>query len=482
MNNILKINFLKARRLTSLLGLSLDGSRLDGVVLRRTNGSLQVQHTFSATLSLDPLVAAPELVGREIRNHLEAAGVRERHCLVGLPLKWVLAANVELPPLPEADAASLLQLEAEKGFHSDLTTLQLADSRCALAGDKKLVTLAGVSKTQIEPLIKVLAAAKLKPVSFSLGLTALQLPGEDGVLALAIGESNVGLQITAKGGIAALRSFEGAVENEGAHRQLQAGLISREARITLGQLPTELSAAVKRIRIFGPRELARQLADEMELNFETLGMTTEVVEKFAPDEFGVEIPPNTPVSAAFCLAARRLAGQPQPFEFLPPTLTVLEQFAQKYASGKYRSAGLTAAAVVALVLLLFLYQEFQLVRLRSQQSSMANKVSELTAIEGNIQQYQPWYDTTFNVLSILKQLTMAFPETGTVTLKTIEIHDGNMVVCTGTASDNPTWLQTLGRLQAAEGLNNVTVENIRGKSPLEVTFDFQWGNGVGGAQ
>lgn len=169
MNNILKINFLKARRLTSLLGLSLDGSRLDGVVLRRTNGSLQVQHTFSATLSLDPLVAAPELVGREIRNHLEAAGVRERHCLVGLPLKWVLAANVELPPLPEADAASLLQLEAEKGFHSDLTTLQLADSRCALAGDKKLVTLAGVSKTQIEPLIKVLAAAKLKPVSFSSG-------------------------------------------------------------------------------------------------------------------------------------------------------------------------------------------------------------------------------------------------------------------------------------------------------------------------
>src|SRR3984957_20993003 len=100
MSNILKINFRKSKRMASLLGLSLDGSRLEGVVLRRNNGSLRVQQSFSAVLSLDPLTGAPELVGREIRNHLDAAGVRERNCLVGLPLKWALAAHTELPPLP----------------------------------------------------------------------------------------------------------------------------------------------------------------------------------------------------------------------------------------------------------------------------------------------------------------------------------------------------------------------------------------------
>ena len=47
MNNVLKINFGKRKRPTSLLGLVLDGSRLEGVVLRRTNGSLQLQQTFS---------------------------------------------------------------------------------------------------------------------------------------------------------------------------------------------------------------------------------------------------------------------------------------------------------------------------------------------------------------------------------------------------------------------------------------------------
>src|SRR5246127_3247688 len=88
----------KRQRLSSLLGLALDGSRLDGVVLRRTNGSLQVQQSFSVILSLDPLTAAPELVGREIRNHLEAAGVRESNCVLGLPLRWVLTTHTELPP------------------------------------------------------------------------------------------------------------------------------------------------------------------------------------------------------------------------------------------------------------------------------------------------------------------------------------------------------------------------------------------------
>ena len=189
MNKILKINFSRRKKLTGLLGLNLDGSRLEGVVLRRANGSLQLQQSFSATLSLDPLTAAPELVGREIRNHLDAAGVRERRCVVGVPLKWTLTAQTELPLLPAEDAASLLQLEAERGFPCDVNTLRLAHSRCQLPAGKQHVTLVGILNSQLTTLEQVLAAAKLKPVSFSLGITALQPAGNEasnGVMALAM--------------------------------------------------------------------------------------------------------------------------------------------------------------------------------------------------------------------------------------------------------------------------------------------------------
>ena len=157
MNNVLKVNFKKRKRLNSLLGLSLDGSRLEGVVLRR-NGSLQIQQSFSVTLSLDPLTAAPELVGREIRNHLNAAGVRERYCIVGVPLKWVLTAHTEMPELSDADAASFVQLEAERGFPTDVTTLRLADSYSPLDGGKRHVILAGIPNSHLTVLEQVLAA------------------------------------------------------------------------------------------------------------------------------------------------------------------------------------------------------------------------------------------------------------------------------------------------------------------------------------
>jgi Tfp pilus assembly protein PilN len=481
MSNILKIKFAKRKRLATLLGLTLDGSRLEGAVLRHAGGSLQLLQSFSATLTLDPLTAAPELVAREIRNQLDAAGVRVRDCIVGVPLKWALTAQTELPQLAEDDAANLLQMEAEKNFHSDVATLRLADSSCALAGGKQHVTLVGISSSQLTTLEQILTAAKLKPVNLSLAISALQSPGaenSDGVLALVLGESHVGLQVTAGGGIAALRALEGAVENEGTRRTLNAALVAREARVTLGQLPAELRATVKRIRIFSPRELAQPLADEMETRFAPLGLRVDVVSAYAASEFGVQLPVAAPLSAAFSLAARRLVEQPEPFEFLLPKPTLLQQFSTKYASGKLKTISAIAAGVLVIFLGLFLYQEIQLQLLKSQWGKMEKKVAELDGLQARTRQFSPWYDTSFTALSILRQVTLAFPEDGSVTAKTIEIHDGNVVTCSGTTRDYASVLAMQARLRGMSGVTDLKSGPIRGKAPsMQFTLDFHYGNG-----
>src|SRR5881296_2384148 len=140
MIDLLKLNSRKRQRLSGLLGLALDGSRLDGVVLRRTNGSLQVQQSFSVSLSLDPLTADAELVGREIRNHLDAAGVRERRCAVCGPLNWALTLHTKLPDLSEEDAASFLQIEAERGFPYGHDALFISSSRYGAPGGDQHAT------------------------------------------------------------------------------------------------------------------------------------------------------------------------------------------------------------------------------------------------------------------------------------------------------------------------------------------------------
>ena len=178
---------------------------------------------MAATLELNLLTDDAELVGREIRNQLDTLQVGERNCVVGLPLKWALTAHVQVPKLPEADAASFLQLEAERGFPCESATLHLADSQCQAADGKQHALLVGIPKTHLARLEQVMRAAKLRPVSFSLGLPALQPvgTGTSGVLALAIGEAQVALQITCGGGVAALRALEGVIETEGGSRSLR---------------------------------------------------------------------------------------------------------------------------------------------------------------------------------------------------------------------------------------------------------------------
>ncbi len=52
-------NIFKKRVPSSILGLALDGNRLEAVVVRRLNGSLQVQQTLGVTLALSPLTGDP---------------------------------------------------------------------------------------------------------------------------------------------------------------------------------------------------------------------------------------------------------------------------------------------------------------------------------------------------------------------------------------------------------------------------------------
>jgi hypothetical protein len=480
MSNLANIVRLKPQRLSSLLGLALDGSRLDGVVLRRNNGSLQVQQSFSVSLSLDPLTADAELVGREIRNHLDAAGIRERRCVLGLPLKLALTTHVELPDLPEADIASFLQIEAEKGFPSDVTTLLIATSRCRTPSGKQHAMLVGIPRNHLAQLDRALRAAKLKPVSLSLGIVALQPAQTDaskGVLALAIGETHVSLQVTCGGGVAALRTLEGALEMEGGRRVLHADLVAREARITLGQLPAELRESVHQIRIFGPRDLSQQLADEVELRLEPMGLKIESVSRYADNEFGLGLPADSAVSPALSLAAERLAGRRTPFEFLLPRVTAWKQVTARYSSGKLRTVGAAAAVVLLIVAGLFGIQQFQLAGLQSQWRAIAPKVKELEKVTQDIHQFRPWFDNSIRVLTILRQLTQAFPEDGVVSAKTVEIRDLSAVTCTGTTRDNQSLNKTIERLRSSGGISDLHVSTIRGKSPMQFTFDYHWNEG-----
>ncbi len=487
MSSILNLDFgklrgLKGQRINSVLGLALDTGRLEGQVVKRSNGSLQVLQSFGVSLSLDPLTNPPELVGREIRNCLDAAGIREKRCVVALPLKWAITCHATIPDIPEADIPEFLQLEAERGFPCDIAGLMWIVSRYKTPSGEQHATFIGVPRAQTLRLDDALRAAQLKPLGFSLGLPSMQqaaAKSSHGVLSLIIRETHVGLQVTAGGGIAALRALEGALESEGAQRKLRSDVVAREARITLAQLPAGVREAVRRVRIFGPPELARQLADEIELRLEAMDLEVELVTRYAQGELGAEVPSGTAVTPAISLAAFPLTSRVNPLDFLPPRVTAWQQFAAKYSAGKLQRIGVAAGAIAALVLLAFGVQQVELWHYQSQWSRIQKNVQDLEAIEGRIRQFRPWFDDSVRGLTIFRSLTQAFPDDGAVTAKTVEIRDLNTVVCTGTAKDYQSLLQTIAKLRAVPQIaETVNLGQTRGQAPnMQFSFTFVWNGG-----
>ena len=464
---------------SSLLGLSIDGNRLEGVLVRRTNGSVEIKKTFAATLSLDPLTAEIELAGREIRNQLDAQQIRERWCAVCLPLNWALTLTVKLPEIPDEDVTDFLQIEAERGLPYSPEELMLTHSQFSAADGEKFATLVGVPREHMTRLEAVLQAADLRPVTFSLGITALQRADADstGTLALLAGEHSIGMQITEGGGVANLRTIDGAFEQVGAGQELQVAHVTRELRITLGQLPHEVRDAIKRVRIFGRNEAAQELAEELRSAAESWGLKVEHVREHPAEEFGIKIPSGTAISPALVVAVRKLAGVAG-MEFLPPKVSEWKKLTERYSSGKLAYAGMGAGAIALMVALAFLVQQIILWHWQSKWARMDKGVTELTEIRDQIRQYRPWYDNSVRTLSILRRLTEAFPEDGVCSVKTLELRDSSIVTCTGTALTREAFLKARDEFAKAKEVSNVHVENTRGNTPMEFTFNFQWGGGV----
>lgn len=472
----------KQKRESALLGLSFDVGQVEVVSLRRTNGSAEVVQSLSIPLTLDPLTDDPELVGREILNHLVAASVRVRRCVAVLPLKWALITQTQVPEIGEEDVPGFLELEAERSFPSDLATLMLAHSRTRPVGGAGHALLMAVPRNHLASLEKVLRAAELKPLSFSLGLPALEqasLAGGEGVLSLCIGQTNVGLQVVAAGGVIALRSLEAVVQTEGGHRRVAGDLVCREIRITLGQLAPELRSAVRRVRIYGPLDLAQQLGDEVELRLESLGLEVEIARAYRPDDLALKVVADVPVSAGLSLAVRHLAGQPPAFEFLPPHVSAWDTYLSRYSTGKLQRAGLAAAAVVLLAAGAFGFQQVQLWYYQSQWGRIQKPVAELRHLQQQTARFRPWQDTSLRSLTILKRVTEAFPEDGAVTAKVLEIRDANNVTCSGVAHNYQALLRTVERLRAIPEIPEVSVGPTRGQAPaLQFTVSFAWKEGA----
>ena len=473
------MKWISKKRLQSVVGLSIADGQLSLAHVARAKSAVAVLRSSTATLSLDLLHPESELVGREIKNHLEAANIRERHCVVALPPAWIMSQHAKVPELSAEDAASLLQIEAEKGFPCDPDELQIARS-AHRSSESGYVSQLAVRQDQLARLSAVLKSAGLKPVSFTVGLAAL--PGAvpaagHGRMTLVLEPKGATLLVAAGGGIAAFRTLEATIESEAGEHVVNGRALARELRITFEQVPVELRREVKQLALLGDTKMAQQLAEILGDWARESGLTIEVGSTPART-IGEEI--------AEQLAMRVLKEGVPALEFLPPRPSRWALMMARYNSKRLASTGFAAAAVAVVALLAFGWQEYRRWSLRTEWESMAVRVTELDGVLGRIREFRPWYDESFRNLTIMRRVVECFPDNGSVTAKSFEIHgpstsslssasrDSASVSVSGTAKDNASLLRTLDLLRRAQEIKGLKIEQIRGKTPAQFTFTFRW--------
>jgi hypothetical protein len=105
---------------------------------------------------------------------------------------------------------------------------------------------------------------------------------------------------------------------------------------------------------------------------------------------------------------------------------------------------------------------------------MEVRVGELEGLQNDIRAFRPWFDRNITTLDILHRVTGAFPEEGSVTARNLEIRGQSDVNVSGVTRDHTALLEMLNRLRSVEEVREVKVDTIRGKTPMQFTFNFQW--------
>ncbi|MDO8542644.1 MAG: hypothetical protein Q7S40_19565 [Opitutaceae bacterium] len=461
----------RKKRLNSVLGLSLGHGQFRAFHVARAKRGVEVVRSGAATLTLDLLHPEAELIGREIKNHLEAAGIRERHGVVAVPAGWIMTQHTRLPELAPEDIDSFLQLEAEKGFPCDPAQLQIARSSHR-SDESAYVTQLAVRREQVDHLAAALKSAGLKPLSFSLGLAAL--PGvitTGGRITLRLEPWGATLLISVGGGIAAFRTFDATINSEAGENVVNGAALAREVRITFEQVPSDLRTSLRELFITGDAGMAAQMAETL------ADWAADAALSIVLDE-----PANAGVADQMArqLAIQHLEAGASHLEFLPPKPGRWARLMARYNSKRLATVSFAAAAAALIAIGFFGWQEYRRLALRSQWQAMETQVTALETVQTRIRDYRPWYDTGFRNLSILKRVTECFPENGSVTAKSFEIHGATpLVTVSGVARDNAALLRTLDELRKTREVQALKIEQIRGKVPAQFTFTFRWNSNPG---
>lgn len=444
--------------------------RIDG---RHREVRRAAEFVFPENVSFDK----PAELGQHLQQFLKSNHFSAKNTVIGIPVKWLIMRQENIPPTNADSLASILRIKAEREFSLDYDDLVFDYIGRASATKKSSLLLVATLRQKIEQLVETSHAAGLTVLSITSSFlavaSAFRQTGFDGGYGLYIRPDYAEFLVQQNKSVNLLRHIPVAV---GAEQDAKAGVsaLGRELKRFVSVLPgTGSEADTKKLFIWNAADISpealqvfeQSISLQAEIVNDTAGLTVKKSIRSAESGIG---------RYAAAISVASAAGRPKlvGIDFLNSHINPEKEAAD---GRRILRAVLVGLAVILCSLFLILSwhsEKAEVAELRTRLEGMRQDITEAEAVIDKVSFSRGWYSARPKFLDCLKQLTLAFPTQTDIWVTSLAIREDMQANVTGKSLDEKNVLQLLDALKSNVYFYDVEMLYMRniGRSTKEISF------------
>ena len=448
---------LKGKNRSQAIVLYVDGDQAFACSYRKRGRGARLRAEGHSRLGQAINLIEPARLVDDLGGVFRQLSSTTKDCIVVLPSHSAPSVILKLPDIGPEDQKGFIQIQAEQRLPLPLSEIHLATHEFQI-GNQDHALVMGLRRDNVSKLKEAVIANGFQVASITVDIAGVVDHAVDGNGSLADccqliqGQSSLTMVTHAEGGPTGLRHFH--LANGG----MDAATLERELRITLGQFPQSLRRQLTTLRTAKLPGASSEQPVPISGHRSLAGLNvvdgTETSDLFVP------------IASSFFLKGT------SPLEFLPSRTSRFGQIYGQFNSRRTLWVGLMS--IVALTAIAFLYQILHLNGLQKEWNGMRDRVVAAENIRGKIREFRPWFDSSVPSLTTARAITRAFPETGEIWLKQLNIRDDSQVMATGSSRDQNSLLATLDKLRITSGISNLELKSQQGSDPIFFSLEFDW--------
>lgn len=475
----------------TILGLAIEEHSVAAVEVRASGRRNDIVRAAEFRLSDEVSLDAPARLGNALRTFLLENHFSAKQTVIGLPAKWLLAKEEQVPPVGTDSLAGLLKIRAERDFSGNFEDLAVDYIDRSGAEQDRPVLLVATLREKVEQVLAMAQAARLKVRAITSSVAAL-------ASAHSAMESAPWLTLYLTPGSVELTVQTGEQLHVMRHIPMPAlapaGASQKPKARHLETLPDQVRRVVSLLP--GRPSGGHTENTERLVIWDGIGLEPGAVDEFS-NSLGIQATAPKNLSA-LGIAESELACDAQICRFagaaalglagIRPEFLAIDFLHSRLATRKKTTLGrrvvwaacLAATLIVASLFLLMDWQtkEKDAAALESRLNEMAADIEAARDVLERVSVARGWYGRRPRSLDCLRELTLAFPEDGTIWTTSLAVREDMRSIISGKSLDEKLTLQLLDKLKDSGRFGEVKLLYMQGaeggsaETSFAISFSF----------